>query len=294
LSALRRLGVKLGLLATICCLAGCHSGVLHPAGPVGVIEAQLIVETFAAMLIVVIPVFVMTAVFAWRYRASATNSTYAPQWSSSRFVEIFIWGVPLAIIVFLGIVEWRSSRRLDPFQPLSSQAPILPIDVVAMDWKWLFIYPDQHIATINELEIPVGTQVAFNITSDTVMNVFFIPRLGTQIYAMAGMQSQLHLLAKNAGTFAGISANFSGAGFPNMEFQTHAVSPAQFHAWVTQAQASHSSLDMAEFEKLREPTQHNKVAYFSRVAPTLFSKIIAEYRTVKTPPFKATPPAKEQ
>ena len=293
MSVLRNLDMKSGLLAMMCFLAGCHRGVLHPAGPVGVIESQLIVETFGAMLIIVIPVFVMTGIFAWRYRAAATNSTYAPKWSSSRLLEAFIWGVPLAIIVFLGIVEWRSTRQLDPFQPLSSQAPVLHIDVVAMDWKWLFIYPEQHIATINELEIPTGTQVAFKITSDSVMNVFFIPRLGTQIYAMAGMQSQLHLLAKNGGTFSGISANFSGAGFPDMEFPTRAVAAAQFRAWVAQVQTSRTPLDIAEFQKLRRPTQHNKVAYFGTVDPDLFAKVLAEYSATRTPSFMAAPPAKE-
>jgi cytochrome o ubiquinol oxidase subunit 2 len=286
--------MKRGLFVMMCSLAGCRSGVLQPAGPVGVAEARLIVETFAAMLIVVIPVFVMTGLFAWRYRAAATNSNYAPTWSSSRIVESFIWSVPIAVIVFLGIIEWRSTRRLDPFQPLSSHVPALHVDVVAMDWKWLFIYPEQHIATVNELEIPIGTQIAFNITSDSVMNVFFIPRLGTQIYAMAGMQSQLHLLAKNVGNFTGISANFSGPGFPDMAFTTHAVPVAEFRAWVARVQASPTSLNLVEFQKLRRPTQRNKVAYFSSVDPALFSKVLNEYAAVRIPAFSAMPAAKEQ
>ena len=257
---------------------------LHPEGPVGKFEGQLIVETFVAMLIVVILIFVITGLFAWRYRATTTNISYAPKWMSSRILEGFIWGVPLAIIVFLGIIDWRST--LDPFQPLFGQAPVLYVDVVAMDWKWLFIYPEQHIATINELEIPTGTQVVFKVTSDSEMNVFFIPSLGTHIYAMAGMQSQLHLLAKNSGTFAGISANFSGAGFPDMEFATRAVPAAQFRTWVAQVQASNTPLDLAEFQKLRRPTQHNKVAYFRTVDPGFFLKVLAENAAAKIPPFK--------
>ena len=147
---------------------------------------------------------------------------------------------------------------------------------------------------VNELEIPIGTQVAFKITSDSVMNVFFIPRLGTQIYAMAGMQSQLHLMAKNVGTFTGISANFSGTGFPDMAFTTHAVPAAEFRAWVARAQASPISLDLIEYQKLRRPTQGNKVAYFGSVGPGLFSEVLAEYAATQVPAFKTTPPAKEQ
>jgi cytochrome o ubiquinol oxidase subunit II len=285
--------LKAGFLIGILGLSGCEMDVLHPEGPVGARETYLLVETSAAMLIVVIPVFVMTFLFAWRYRAGASNSVYEPTWSASKRIEIAIWGIPLLIIIFLGIVDWRSTHKLDPFQPLPGNPPSLTVDVVALDWKWLFIYPGQHIATVNQLVIPTGTQIAFKITSASVMNVFFIPQLGTQIYAMSGMQTQVHLLAKNAGTYRGLSANFSGPGFPDMRFATQAVSNAAFQAWVSHIQSMKSNLTISAYQQLAKPNMDSPVAYFGAVDADLFQKILTQYAGTAAPPFKVPPPAKE-
>jgi cytochrome o ubiquinol oxidase subunit 2 len=236
-------------------------------------EASLIAITFAIMMVVVVPVIFLTLFFAWRYRAGA-GATYEPKWARSWAVEISVWSVPFAIVLFLSILNWRSTHLLDPYRPLASSGNSIKVQVVALDWKWLFIYPDLHIASVNALEMPVKTQVNFLITSNGVMNVFFIPRLGTQIYAMAGMQTQLHLFAKNPGDFRGISANFSGAGFADMRFLANAVSPDQFAAWVRNAKASPGKLDVATYAALAKPSSHNPVVYYGEVAPGLFEDIV--------------------
>jgi cytochrome o ubiquinol oxidase subunit 2 len=184
--------------------------------------------------------------------------------------------VPLLIIIFLGFISWRSTHALDPFRRLDGSAPILHIQVVALDWKWLFIYPGQHVASVNELVVPVGTQLAFDVTSNGAMNAFFVPRLGTQIYAMAGMRSQVHLLASQPGTFRGISANFSGAGFPDMRFVTRAVSPQDFAAWLKQVEAS-PPLDATTWAALKSPSQNNPVRHFADVDPRLFNRVLAAH-----------------
>jgi cytochrome o ubiquinol oxidase subunit 2 len=288
-------GGCIGVIVAPLTLAGCNMDVLHPAGPVGNIEARLLAETTAAMLIIVIPVIIMTIVFAWRYRDGANHSHYNPQWNANWRFEAAIWFIPLLIVIYLGILNWRSTLALDPFKPLPGNRPVLRVDVVAMDWKWLFIYPDQRIATIDQLVIPTGTQVAFDITSDTVMNVFFIPRLGTQIYAMAGMRTQDHLLAKDTGTFRGISANFSGDGFAQMRFQTKAVTPDDFAVWVRQTQDAPQKLDAAAFAQLRKPGVHDAPAVYGRADPTLFTAILHERDGTQMPTMKnPTPSAKAQ
>jgi cytochrome o ubiquinol oxidase subunit 2 len=256
-------------------LAGCQSGILHPEGPVGVREAALLLETFGIMMIVVLPVIFMTVFFAWRYRAGNERAVYAPDWSRSPKLEILIWSVPFVIVVFLGAVCWRSTHALDPYRPLQAPGKSLTIEVVALDWKWLFIYPDAHIAVISQLEIPVNTQIEFRITSATVMNVFFIPQLGTQIYAMPGMQTELHLLAKNPGIYAGISANFSGDGFGGMHFSAVAVNAASFRTWVKRSQAAPATLNGNAYQRLAAPSENNKVQVFGTVDPALFGDILA-------------------
>jgi cytochrome o ubiquinol oxidase subunit 2 len=272
-------------------LSACNMDVLQPAGPVGVRETKLLAETTGAMLIVVIPVIIMTILFAWRYREGAPARRYHPNWSYSWPVELSIWSVPLAIVIVLGVMDWRSTLALDPFKPLPGNMPTLRVDAVSMDWKWLFIYPDQHIATIDQLVIPTGTQIAFHITSDTVMNVFFIPRLGTQIYAMAGMQTQVHLLAKDQGTFRGISANFSGEGFPEMRFNTKAVSPKDFAAWIKQTRTSPNTLNAASYARLKKPGIQDAPSIFGEADPALFNAILREGDGTQMPPMKNTPPS---
>ena len=258
------------------CLGGCQLDVLHPDGPIGNREDALIVITFAVMLIVVLPVIFLTLFFAWRYRAGG-EAPYQPKWARSWTIEASVWGVPFLIVLFLSILNWRSTHLLDPYQALKTPGKSINVEVVALDWKWLFIYPDLHIASVNVLEMPAGIPVNFQITSNGVMNVFFIPRLGTQIYAMAGMQTQLHLLAKNPGTFRGISANFSGPGFSDMRFSVNAVDASQFAAWIQQARSSLAKLNAAAYAALAKPSQNNPVQYYGDVAPNLFSSIVSAH-----------------
>jgi cytochrome o ubiquinol oxidase subunit II len=268
------LPVGAGLAA---CLSGCSAGILDPKGSVGVAEKQLIATSTWAMLIVVIPVIVLTLWFAYHYRATNRSATYAPKWSHSTAIEVVVWTVPTLIILFLGVLTWNTSHDLDPYKPIESNVKPITVDVVALDWKWLFIYPDLGIATVNQLALPVGTPVNFNITSDSVMNSFFIPQLGTQIYAMAGMQTRLHLIADHAGDFDGLSANFSGKGFSDMKFRTLATNQQDFDAWVQKVKASSTQLSMDKYAQVAQPSEKVPVQYFSTVDPKLFNNIIAKY-----------------
>jgi cytochrome o ubiquinol oxidase subunit II len=188
-----------------------------------------------------------------------------------------VWGIPIAIILVLGTLTWKTTHELDPYKPLESSVKPITIDVVALDWKWLFIYPDQHIATINEIHFPAGTPVNFRITSDTVMNVFFIPQLGSQIYAMAGMQTQVNLIADAPGVFDGLSTNFSGAGFPDMKFTATASSQGDFDKWVAQVKASGNKLGLDNYGELAKPSSKDPVKYFGNVEPVLFTAVLDKY-----------------
>jgi len=259
-------------------LSGCNNlDLLAPKGPIGAAEKSLIATSTWAMLIVVIPVIFLTLLFAWRYRASNKTAEYRPNWSHSTAIEIAVWTIPALIILFLAVLTWKSTHELDPYKPLESDVKPINVEVVALDWKWLFIYPDLGIASVNQLAIPVGTPVNFRITSDTVMNSFFIPQLGGQIYAMAGMQTRLHLLAEEPGDYAGTSANFSGKGFSDMKFRTLAESPEEFNAWVAKARASTDHLDMDRYYAVAKPEEKAAVSYFSSVDPKLFNNIVARY-----------------
>jgi len=231
------------------------------------------------MLIVVIPAIVMAIGFAWKYRASNKDAKYSPNWSHSNKVEAVVWTIPILIIIFLAVLTWKTTHALEPSKPLVHDAKPVTIEVIAMDWKWFFIYPEQGIATVNEIAFPANTPVEFKITSNTVMNSFFIPRLGSQIYAMAGMQTKLHLIANEAGTYDGISSNYSGAGFSGMKFKAIATPDnATFDAWVAKAKQSTTVMnDMAAFDKLAAPSEYNKVEYFSSVKPDLFKDVIGKF-----------------
>jgi cytochrome o ubiquinol oxidase subunit 2 len=259
-------------------LSGCSNlDILNPKGSVGLAERDLIATSTWAMLIVVVPVIALTLLFAWRYRASNKNADYRPGWVHSTGIEIAIWTIPTLIILFLAVLTWKTTHELDPYKPLESQVKPINVEVVALDWKWLFIYPDLGIASVNQLAIPVGTPVNFTITSDSVMNSFFIPQLGGQIYAMAGMQTRLHLIADEAGDYAGTSANFSGKGFSDMKFRTLAKSPEEFNAWVSKVRASSDNLSMDRYHTVSAPSEKDPVRYFSTVDPKLFHNIIARY-----------------
>lgn len=260
-------------------LAGCKFAVLDPRGVIADSQAELLLISVGLMLIVVIPVIIMSFVFAWRYRKKHKTAVYAPEFTHSTWIEVVCWAVPCVIISILAYVTWVYTHKLDPYRPLASDKPVLAIQAVALDWKWLFIYPDQHIATVNYVEIPVGVPVRFFITADAPMNSFQMPRLAGQIYAMPGMRSQLNILADQIGVYDGFSANYSGNGFASMTFKINVTSEADFQTWVAQTQKTKQQLSKAEYLKLSEPSSENPVAYYSQVEPDLFSEIINKYMT---------------
>jgi cytochrome o ubiquinol oxidase subunit 2 len=275
----RLLGL-LPLAGMLLLLGGCKWTLLDPKGQVGLDQRNLII-TATLLMLVVVPVIVMTFAFAWKYRASNTKATYAPKWSHSTKIEIAVWLVPVLIIIALGYITYKSTHELDPYRPLESDVPPITIEVVALDWKWLFIYPEQGIATVNKIVFPANTPINFKVTSDAVMNSFFIPGLGGQIYAMAGMQTKLHLIANQNAELDGISANYSGAGFTGMKFKAIATTQEDFNAWVQEAKSSPKQLEKAEYEALAKPSQNNPVELYSSYTPDLFQKIIDKYEGMK-------------
>ena len=275
---IKRALFAVGLIAGAVVLSGCQMVVMDPKGPVGMQEKDLIILAMLLMLIPVIPVIFMTVWFAWRYRASNTKATYAPDFEHSNRIEAVVWAIPTLIIIALGAVTWISTHELDPRAPLAhvSQSNVKPIEVevVSLDWKWLFIYPEYNIATVNELALPVGTPVHFKLTSATVMNSFFIPQLGSQIYTMTGMETQLNLRADHVGEYDGISANYSGHGFAGMKFKAVALDDAGFKAWVAKAQSAQTPLDAAAYAQLAKPGMEFKPTYYATVEPMLFHKVL--------------------
>ena len=256
--------------------------VLSPAGEVARRERDLIFICLGLAVFVVVPVFVMAASIAWRYREDnhkIKERKYSPDWDHSKLYESLWWGIPICIIGILSVITWESSHALDPYKPLSSTVPAMQVDVVALDWKWLFIYPQQHIASVNQLEIPVNVPIDFYITSDTVMNSFWVPQLGGQIYAMPGMATQLHLIANKTGGFYGSSANISGDGFASMHFMTYSVSQANFNKWANNAAKSPKQLTGAAYSQLAKPSQNNPVAYYSYVPSDMYDTIVTKYMT---------------
>jgi cytochrome o ubiquinol oxidase subunit 2 len=266
---------------------------LDPKGRIGAEEKSLILTAAVLMLIVIVPVIVMAIAFAWRYRASNRRARYSPEWSHSRVLEATIWVVPILIVSVLGYLAWTRSHSLDPFRPLASSVPPVRIQVVSLDWKWLFIYPDEHVAAVNEVAFPVNTPVDFFVTADTVMNSFFIPQLGSQIYTMAGMQTQVHLVANHEGDYAGISANFSGPGFSGMTFTARALSDGGYQAWLARARGSAAALDAASYARLQRPSEYVPVQYFSSVQPRLFDTIVRQYMGMHPRTVRPAPEMKE-
>jgi len=259
-------------------LAGCSGGVLDPKGQVGMDEKNLIILCTILMLIVVVPVIFLTLYFAWKYRASRDFEIYTPKWAHSTKIEAVVWSIPILIVVSLSVITWRSTHALDPYAPLEGQGEHLTVEVVSLNWKWLFIYPEQGIATVNELVFPANKPVAFKITSESTMNSFFIPQLGSQIYSMAGMETKLHLIADEPGTYKGISSNYSGAGFTGMKFNAIATpTEDDFEAWVASVKQSQTSLTSGAYKQLAEPSENNPVTYFSKVDDGLFHNIVMKY-----------------
>ncbi|AWK13453.1 cytochrome o ubiquinol oxidase subunit II [Candidatus Fukatsuia symbiotica] len=277
-SYIKSIGI-FSLFAAMVMLSGCDTVLMDPKGAIGVEQKKLILTATGLMLIVVIPVIFMTFAFAWKFRASNKNAAYTPNWSHSNKIEVVVWSVPIIIIAILAVITWRTSHELDPYKPLVSDKKPITIEVISLDWKWLFIYPEQGIATVNELAFPTHVPLNFKITSNSVMNSFFIPQLGGQIYAMAGMQTKLHLIANEAGKYKGISGSYSGEGFSGMKFTAIATpTEADFNRWVAQVKASpHTLNNTDDFDKLAQPSENNPVDYFSSVKPALFKETINKF-----------------
>lgn len=253
--------------------------VLEPSGIISHKERNLIITALLLAVIVVVPVYTMTIMIAFKYREGNQNhrSKYAPDWDGDKRYEITWWAIPGIIIFILSVITWNSSHALDPFKPLVSSRPPLRIQVVSLDWKWLFIYPNQGIASVNYLKVPAGTPLNFEVTSDSVMNSFWIPALGSQIYSMPGMNTQVHLMASKPGTYYGSSANISGAGFAGMHFTVQAGSQDEFSNWVNRLQKSPSKLSQSTYQVLASPSLDNKVAFYSDVTAGLYNDIILKY-----------------
>jgi len=259
-------------------LSGCSGGVLDPKGQIGIDEKNLIIIATILMLLVVVPVIVMTLYFAWKYRDSRTHEVYAPKWAHSTKIEATVWTIPIIIVAILGVITWQSTQDLDPYKPLEDKGEHLVVEVVSLNWKWLFIYPEQGIASVNELVFPANKPVQFKITSESTMNSFFIPQLGSQIYSMAGMETKLHLIANEPGTFDGYSANYSGAGFTGMQFDAIATpDESSFNTWVNQVKAQDEVLDPASYQTLALPSEYHPVTYYGQVTPGLFHSIVMKY-----------------
>jgi cytochrome o ubiquinol oxidase subunit 2 len=243
-------------LLAACSVGSCRAaGVLDPQGPVGSAKRLILLNATAIMLVVVVPVIVLTLVFAWWYRASNKQAAYSPEWSYSGRIEFVVWSIPAMVVILLAGVAWTGSHELDPARKLASDARPIRGDVVSLDWKWLFIYPDQHIATVNQLIVPVGTPIEFMLTSATVMNAFFVPQLGSQIYTMPGMTTRLNLLAERPGNYPGLSSNFSDDGFSDMRFVVSAVLVDEFQGWL----APNFILDQISAAR-GEPQQRGRVS----------------------------------
>ena len=277
LSALRWLAIAPALL-----LGACKSELLNPAGDVALQQRDIIYISTALMLLIIVPVMALTVIFAWRYRSKNKDATYDPDFDHSTALELVIWSAPLLIIICLGALTWWSTHLLDPFRPLnriSAEKPIdrkvkpLVVQVVSLDWKWLFIYPEQGIASVNQLALPVDRQVRFELTSTNMMNTFYAPTMAGMIYTMPGMRSTLHAVLNKPGQFKGMSGNYSGAGFSYMNFTLNGVEQRGFDAWVAKAKAANAPLDTARFIELEKPSERVPPMLFSAVEANLFDRV---------------------
>jgi cytochrome o ubiquinol oxidase subunit 2 len=258
-------------------VASCsQAGVLDPQGPIASAERLLLFNATEIMLVVVVPVILATLGVAWWYRASNARAVRNPDWAYQGSIEFVVWSIPALVVILLGGVCWISSHDLDPRAPIASDAKPLQVEVVSLDWKWLFIYPDQRVASLNQLVIPAGTPISFHLTSATVMNSFFVPQLGSQIYTMAGMATHLNLLADRPGEYPGLSTNFSGDGFSDMRFTVKAVATGDFAGWVAQVQGSGGALDDPGYAALTKPSSAVPPATYRSVDPKLFERIVGQ------------------
>jgi cytochrome o ubiquinol oxidase subunit II len=254
-------------------MMSCSEGVLDPRGPVGKAERVILYDATAIMLAVIVPVIVLTLAFAWWFRAKNKGARYLPDWEYSGRIEMIIWSIPALIILFLGGIAWTGSHDLDPPAPLADSTPPMDIEVIALDWRWLFIYPHEGIASLNRLVVPAGVPLRFRITSTTVMNSFFVPQLGSQIYAMPNMVTRLNLRADEPGTFEGLSAQFSGDGFADMRFDLVSTEAGAFKAWVNTTKAQGGVLDADTFRVLVKPARADGAQTYAQVSEGLFDKV---------------------
>jgi cytochrome o ubiquinol oxidase subunit 2 len=264
-------------------MASCNEGVLDPHGPVGKAERVILYDATAIMLAVVIPVIVLTLVFAWWFREKNKRARYRPDWEYSGRIEMIIWSIPALVILFLGGIAWTGSHDLDPPMPLKETTAPLDIEVISLDWRWLFIYPHEGIASLNRLVVPAGVPLRFRLTSTTVMNSFFVPKLGSQIYAMPNMVTKLNLEADQPGTFEGLSAQFSGDGFSDMRFDLVSMARGTFEDWVSTTKAQGGVLDPSAIAELVKPAKAEGAQTYALVTEGLFDSISSGHMAAVSP-----------
>jgi cytochrome o ubiquinol oxidase subunit 2 len=274
-------------------LGGCSSVLMNPQGPVAADEMTILLNALAIMLVIVVPTILATLLFAWWFRASNTRARYRPTFVYSGRVELVTWAIPILVILFLGGLTWVGSHKLDPAEPLKSTTPAVNVQVVSLDWKWLFIYPDKGVASVNELVVPAGTPIHLKLTSASVMNTFFVPQLAGMIYTMNGMADDLYLQADRPGVFQGRSAHFSGDGFSDMHFDVRALSPADFAAWTDHTRSAGPALDEPAYTALARQSTNVPTSTYRAVSPDLFEHIVQQ-RVAPGPgpePAPSAPPA---
>lgn len=271
-----RLAGSLALFA----LAGCSHGVLDPQGPIGAAEKTLLLNSLGIMLAVVVPTILATLGVAWWFRASNARARRRPGFTFSGQIELVVWAIPAMVVLLLGGIAWIGSHELDPARPIPSETEPVRVDVVSLDWKWLFIYPDEGVASVNRLVVPTGAPVAFRLTSGTVMNSFFVPQLGSQIYTMWGMATRLHLQADAPGVYEGFSAQISGEGFSDMRFTVDAMAPDGYRRWLAETRGEGDRLDGARYCELAAPSTNVAPVTFGFVEPDLFGLAL---RTIVRP-----------
>jgi cytochrome o ubiquinol oxidase subunit II len=265
-------------------LSGCNWVLLNPSGDIARQQSDLLITSTWLMLLIVIPVIAMSLWFAWHYRESNEGATYTPDWDHSTLIELYVWAAPLLIIIALGAITWITTHTLDPYRPLERVAPgrelaagevePLQVQAVALEWKWLFIYPDYGIAVVNELAAPVDRPISFQTTSPQMMNALFVPALAGMVYAMPGMQTLLHAVINEPGDYYGVSGNYSGAGYSDMKFRFYGLDQAGFDEWVARARAAPAALDTASYLALAAPSSRNPVQRFSTVEGDLYHRIL--------------------
>ncbi len=262
-------------------VSGCdfsYMSTMDPVGPIGETERDITLLTILLMAFVFIPILGMTIAIAWRYRSTSTNSKYTPDWDHSWLVELFAWGGPIIILIILAVMTWISTHDLDPYKAIESDAKPIRIDAVATDWKWLFIYPEEGVASVNEFAFPKNVPLEIHLTSNSVMNAFMIQRMGTQIFAMSGMQTKLHLMSRETGNFDGGNYQYTGDGFSKMRFLARAMTEDNYQQWLDQVRSQGSAIDLTKFQKFAQPSVADGVTYFAPVQDGLFDKIINQFR----------------